>query len=109
MLDELKGFFEELKSFRGTLKNVKLKTIGQAKTRANAERIGTEWCNEIAPRLQTNGGFAPALLDKYTAQFSRLIKLSAPNNRASSYLSVLMTVTKTFRSDFFLRSAHTVR
>lgn len=102
MLDQLKAFFEELKKFRGTLKAVKTKTIGQNAIRNKAETIGAEWCNEMSIRLITNGGFDSNLLEKYTAQFSRLIKLSAPSNQKSSYLSVLDAVTKNFRKDFIL-------
>jgi len=102
VLDQLKTLLEDLKQFRTSIKAVKTKTVGQQTIRNAAERFGTEWCNNICPRLSANGSFETDTLDKYTTQFSRLIKLSAPANLRSSYLSVLDAVTKTFRTDFIL-------
>jgi hypothetical protein len=84
------------------VKAVKTKTVGQITIRNRAEKIGTEWCNNIAPRLREIGNLEAKSLEKYTDQFSRLIKVSAPNNLKSSYESVLNAVTKEFRSDFIL-------
>jgi len=102
VLGQLKAFFEDVKTFRNTVRAVESKTIGQNNIRKKAEEIGTLWCHDISPRLHANGGFQPAMLDKYTADFSRLIKVSAPSNLKSSYLSVLDAVTKDSRKDFIL-------
>lgn len=102
MLDTLKTFLAKLKTFRGEVKAVQSKTIGQKQVRERAETIGTEWCNAICPQLKVNGGFQSELLDRYTTQLSRLITLSAPSNPKSSYLSVLDSVTKDFRKHFIL-------
>lgn len=102
MLDKLKTFFDEVKEFRGKVKAVQSKTIGQQQIRNKAEAIGTEWCNDICPRLKASNAFESVTLDKYTEPFSRLITLSAPSNLRSSYLSVLEGVIKEFRKDFIL-------
>jgi len=102
LLDKLKIFFEDTKRFRSEVKAVQSTTIGQKQIMRRAETIGTEWCSNVCPQLTETGGFESAVLNKYTAQFSRLIKLSAPSNRRSSYLSVLEEVTKSFRNDFIL-------
>ncbi|MGH7907053.1 MAG: hypothetical protein ACREP6_10525, partial [Candidatus Binataceae bacterium] len=64
--------------------------------------IGTKWCNDICPRLKVGNGFDSVVLDRYTAHISRLIRLSAPSNLTSSYLSVLHSATRDFRKDFIL-------
>jgi hypothetical protein len=102
LLDKLKTFYEEMKKFRSEVKAVESKTIGQRQIMQRAETIGTEWCSNICPQLNATGGFESAILDRYTTQFSRLIKLSAPSNLRTSYLSVLDGVTKDFRKDYIL-------
>jgi hypothetical protein len=102
VLDKLKIFLTEMKEFRRTVKAVPSVTIGQAGIRGRAEAVGGRWCADICPQLKASGAFEPALLEKYTTQFSRLIKLSAPSNRKSSYLAVMNSVTKSFRKDFIL-------
>lgn len=102
MLNELKDFLAQIKEFRREVKAVRSATIGQAQTRNRAEAIGSHWCGVICPQLKAAGAFEPALLEKYTNEFSRLIKLSAPSNLKSSYLAVMDTVTKDFRKNFIL-------
>jgi hypothetical protein len=102
VLNELKIFFDDLRKFRVEVKAVQSKTIGQKQIREKAEKIGTEWCNEICSQLKAGNTFSSELLDKYTTQFSRLITLSAPSNLKSSYVSVLESVIKPFRKDFIL-------
>lgn len=102
MLDKLKTFLDEMREFRRKVKAVQSMTIGQTQIRSRAEALGGRWCGEICPQLKASGGFEPTLLEKYTSQFSRLIKLSAPSNRKSSYLAVMDGATKGFRKDFIL-------
>ena len=102
MLDRVKTFLEEVRRFRSELKAVTFNTIGQKKLRVKAEWIGTTWCNDIGPKLRASGGFTPEVLDRYTEKFAKLIVLSSPSNRKSSYLSLLEEVLKDFRKDFVL-------
>lgn len=102
MLNELKSFLADMKELRRAVRTVRSATIGQKQIRSSAEAIGSRWCGDIVPQLREGGGFEPALLDKYTDQFSRLIQLSAPSNRKSSYLTVMGAVTRDFRKHFIL-------
>jgi hypothetical protein len=102
VLDALKLFLEQAKTFRAKVKALRSRTVGQTLIRKEAEEIGSEWCNSICPQLKANGGFDSELLATYTTQFERLIKLSAPSNRRSSYLLVLDSATKHFREHFIL-------
>lgn len=91
-----------MKGFRLKVKAVQSTTIGQKQLRNSAEAMGAQWCNDICPQLKASSGFESALIEQYTTQFSRLIKLSAPSNLKSSYLAVMDGVTKEFRKDFIL-------
>jgi hypothetical protein len=100
VLDELKGFVEELKRFRAEIKAVPSDRVNPIGLRNTAEQIGGHWCAGLGPRLKTIEGFEAGLTEKYTTHFERLIKLTASNNLKSSYMSVLDAVTKGFRKDF---------
>ncbi len=102
MLDLLKEFLDRTKSLRQEVKTLSARTIGSLAIRQRAEALGSEWCNEVCPQLLANGGFDVAKLADYSVEFERLIKLSAPSNLRTSYLSVLDSVTKQFRTDFIL-------
>jgi hypothetical protein len=94
VLDELKGFVEELKSFRAEIKTVSLDRVNPIGLRNTAEQIGSHWCVDLGPRLKITEGFEAGLTEKYTTQFERLIKLTASNKLKSSYMSVLDAVPK---------------
>jgi hypothetical protein len=102
VLDGLKTFLDEVKSLRGDVKAISTSTVGSKELRGRAEAIGSKWCNDIGPGLDENNGFSGDLLARYTEGFSKLITLSAPSNRKSSYVSTLDKILKDFRKDFVL-------
>lgn len=102
MLSNLKGFLDEVKGLRADLKAISTNTVGPKDLRGAAEALGCKWCNEISPALVGNDGFAADLISRYDQSFSKLIALSAPSNRKSSYLSTLNLIIKDFRKDFIL-------
>ena len=102
MLDKLKQFLQGARKLRADVRALKSKTVNQKHIRERAEQIGTKWCGEISEGLKANGGFDDALLERYRSNFSRLITLSGPSNRRTSYLSVLDAGTKYFRRDLIL-------
>ena len=102
MLAGLKSFLDEVKGFRADVKAISTSTVGSKGLRGVAEALGSRWCNEISPELDANDGFAADLIARYNQGFSKLIALSAPSSRKSSYLSTLNLVIKDFRKDFVL-------
>ena len=102
MIDKLKTFHERVKRFRADVKAVERDRVGQGSLRKEAESIGSTWCNELGPGLSSGGGFAAELLEAYRVNFSKLIELSAPNNRKSSYLAALDAALKSFRKELIL-------
>jgi hypothetical protein len=102
VLDELKTFFDEIQALRAKVKIINAINVNPVPIRNHAEKIGTDWCSDFAPRLKGISGFESLTVTKYTPHFERLIKLSASNNSKASYLSALDAVTKAFRKDFIL-------
>lgn len=106
MLDRLKNFLDEVKSFRTDIKGVSTSTIGSKELRGRAEALGSRWCNELCPEIRSSDEFDGNLVERYTHGFSKLVTLSAPSNRKSSYLAALDSVLKDFRKDFILPIQH---
>lgn len=102
MLNGLKTFLDEVKSLRADVKAISTSTVASKELRGRAENIGSKWCNELAPTLDADKGFPGDVIARYTEGFSKLIALSAPSNRKSSYVSTLENVLKDFRRDFIL-------
>jgi hypothetical protein len=102
VLDELKAFLEDVKRLRSDVKSITTSTVSSKDHRDRAEALGSKWCSEISAELGANDRFQADLIARYTEGFSKLIALSAPSNRKSSYLSTLDLVTKDFRKDFVL-------
>jgi hypothetical protein len=102
VLEELKAFSEDVKRLRADVKALSTSTVSAKELRNRAEQLGSKWCNSIAPTLSANGTFGSDLVDPYTQGFSKLIELSAPSNRKTSYLATLDGVLKKFRNDFVL-------
>lgn len=102
MLEGLKSFLEEVKGLRAEVKAISTTTVGSKALRGATEALGSRWCNEISPELGSKDGFAADLIARYDQGFSKLIVLSAPSNRKSSYVSTLDAIIKDFRKDFVL-------
>jgi hypothetical protein len=102
VLPTLKAFHEDLQQYRLAIRSVTAAAIAQKALRSQAEAIGARWCNELGPKISATNSFAAEMLTRYTDGFSRLIALSSPNNRKSTYLSVLDDLLKSFRKDLIL-------
>lgn len=102
MLTGLKSFLDEVKGLRADVKVISKSTVGPKRLRGAAEALGSKWCNEISPELVANDGFPADLVARYNHGFSKLIALSVPGGRKSSYLTTLDLVIKDFRKDFVL-------
>lgn len=102
MLDELKIFHEELKELKRIVSKVNVKSISQKSIRDSAEKLGDQWFSNFCDELNTLPIIDNKLLESYNNGFSRLIKISAPNNLKKSYEETLNELVKNFRDDFIL-------
>ena len=98
----LEAFLARAKALRKSLKAETVSTVGKTALRFEAKALGGEWHKDFAPKLKHS--LTPEALEKYSTHFTRLIKLSAPNNRVASYLAALELVIKPFNDDLLIPS-----
>jgi len=98
---ELKAFLEELRALRREVKDERRERVSKKSIRNQAEQVASAWFNGIA-KGATKYSFSAELIERYSTQCSRLIKLTENNNLKTSYLDVLDKLTKHFRDDFIL-------
>lgn len=101
LLASLKAFESRLKALRSSVKREKVTQIAKASLRSTAETLGSEWFSLIEPELRLSN-LDPSLLLTYSENFHQLIKISAPNNLRSRYLTVLQDVVGNFRTELIL-------
>jgi len=102
LVESLKQLQGQLLSLRKSVANEKAKTISKQPLREQAEQMSTVWFSGLADELSASGTIQAALIQSYSDNFGRLIKISAPNNLKGSYLDVLGNLTKKFRDDLIL-------
>jgi hypothetical protein len=98
----LETFYEDLKAFRKALKDDPNLRITKKSQRERAEQLGSRWFEEIGPDLARLTAFPPETLKKYSESCEHLIKLSAPNNRKTSYLATLEALIKPMRNELII-------
>lgn len=102
MVENLKQFLAELKSLRKDIKSEKVTQIAKKQLRSRAEELGSRWFSDFSSAISQHTGLSADTLEKYSDGFGRLISLSSPNNRKSSYLEVLDAVIKPFRNELII-------
>lgn len=102
MLDKLRTLQRELGALRKEVSAVETDRIAKASIRKKAEELGSSWFSEFSEVLATQQGLSPEVLEAYSQQFGRLIKISAPNNLKKSYVQILHAVLKRFRDDLII-------
>jgi len=100
MDQELGQLLEDLKDLRKKLKAEKVSQIAKKALRDQSNNIGSTWHRDFSPKLRS--AISPEICDRYDTAFTRLIKLSAPNNLRSSYLETLNALIPTFRDELII-------
>jgi len=102
MLDKLKTLQRELAELRKVVSAARTDRIAKTSIRSKAEELGSRWFSDFSEVLATQQGLSPELIQAYSQQFGRLIKVSAPNNLKTSYIQILHAVLKRFRDDLII-------
>lgn len=100
MEQELAQLLANLKDFRKTVKAETVPQVGKKALRDRANEIGARWHRDFSPKLRS--AISTDVCDHYDAGFTRLIKLSAPNNLRSSYLETLNSLIPRFRDELII-------
>lgn len=101
LLASVKDFESRLKRFRSDVKREAVSQIAKTSLRNTAENLGSEWFSSIEPEL-TRSGLGSSVLLTYSDHFHTLVKISAPNNLRSRYLTVLQDIVSRFRKELIL-------
>ena len=102
LLESLKHLHERLAALRKAVSIEPAKTISKKPIRDEAEQIGSFWYSGLSDELNAVTSIKPTIIQSYSDNFSRLIKISAPNNLKASYDDVLKNLTKKFRDDLII-------
>lgn len=101
-LDTLQALLTRLKALRKALKSETVPKVGKLALRNEANALGRDWHNDFAPKLKHS--LTPEALKNYGDQFTRLLKLSAPNNKVASYLAAIDLIIKPFNDELLIPS-----
>jgi hypothetical protein len=99
---QLEALLARIKALRKALKAEAGKTVNKLAIRNEAKALGAVWHRDFAPKLKHS--LTPEALDNYGAQFTRLIKVSGPNNQVSSYLAAVDLIIKPFKDELLIPS-----
>lgn len=100
--EQLEALLARVKALRKSLKAESGKTINKLGIRTEAKALGGEWHRDFAPKLKHS--LTPEALENYGTQFTRLIKVSGPNNLCSSYLTAIELIIKPFNDELLIPS-----
>jgi hypothetical protein len=93
-------FLNELKQFRRALKSDNLLRVSKRTHCDKAKELGSRWHKEYGPKLRS--ALPSEVRERYDSAFTRLLKLSAPNNLRSSYINALNDLIKPFNDELLI-------
>src|SRR5258706_2061914 len=102
VLDSLKDLHTRLGALRKAVSTETANSISKKSIRDEAEQIGSLWFSGLSDELIAVSSIPATAIQSYSENFSRLIKISAPNNLKSSYLDALNNLTKKFRDELII-------
>jgi hypothetical protein len=102
MLDELSNLYAALKALRREILNEAGPQIAKKGLREKAGGTATLWLSTIAPALAHRSQIPTEVIERYSALFATLLKLSRPNNLRTRYLEILGSCLKHFQNDLVL-------
>ncbi len=100
--DQLEALLTRVKALRRSLKAEAGKTVNKLAIRTEAKALGGEWHKDFAPKLKYS--LTSEALENYSTQFTRLIRISGPNNQRSSYLAAVDQIIKPFNDELLIPS-----
>jgi hypothetical protein len=102
MLSKLRAIHKDALELRKLISAVKTERISKKSICTKAEDLGTRWFSDISDGLASQHILSSDLFESYSAQFNRLIKVSARNNLKTSYTQILQGILKGFRDDLII-------
>ena len=100
-IDRLRKLQQSLASLKSAVRAEAGPRISKQTITKAAEQVGQDWFGGLRGSLEATA-LDKKVIERYSDDFTRLVKISAPNNRKSSYESVLESLTKKFRAELIL-------
>lgn len=97
---KLDALLKRAKSLRRLLKGETTPKVAKKALRDEAAALGSIWHKDFEPTLKHS--LSPESLEIYSTQFTRLIKLSSPNNSRASYMTALDAIIKPFNDELLI-------
>ncbi|WP_321894227.1 hypothetical protein [Paraburkholderia heleia] len=97
---QLDALLKRVKALRKLLKSETNPNVAKKSLRDEAAALGSTWHRDFAPMLKH--ALSPESLEIYNSQFTRLIKLSSPNNSRASYMTALDAIIKPFNDELLI-------
>lgn len=98
----LHTLLEDLKHLRRDIKSLTTPQVARKSIRERSKDLGSRWHREVSARLKAVTSIPPDAIKRYDEAFTRLIRLSAPNNLKASYLETLGTLILHFRDELLI-------
>jgi hypothetical protein len=98
--DALEALLKRLKALRKALREETTANVAKKALRDEAKALGATWHRDFAPTLKH--ALSIESFEAYGYQFTRLIKLSAPNNSRASYTAALDAIIKPFNDEILI-------
>jgi hypothetical protein len=102
IVDDLKDICNDLKKLRTDIKNENADRINKNSLRTRTEGLACLWFANIEIIIGNFGFVSREQIDYYHNNFTRLLKISSPANRKSSYLDILSQILTTFKDDLII-------
>ncbi|KVN39282.1 hypothetical protein WJ63_31140 [Burkholderia pyrrocinia] len=97
---KLDALLKRAKALRKLLKDETNPNVAKKGLRDEAAALGSTWHKDFVPTLKHS--LPPESLKVYNTQFTRLIKLSSPNNSRTSYITALDAIIRPFNDELLI-------
>ena len=101
-LDQLKSFETSLRTLKREIKALQTERVSKVSIRESASTLANVWIEELQPVLSTVFKIPSSTLSETTDNVIRLMRLTRPNNRVSSYLEVIDLILRGFKDKYVL-------
>lgn len=101
-INELKEIFNDLKKLKTDIKNENSDRINKVNLRVRAEGLANLWFSNFNVILDNLEYISKNIREYYQENFIRLLKISSPANRKSSYMDTLNAIISTFNNDLII-------
>jgi hypothetical protein len=102
IVNDLKDIYSDLKKLKIDINHETTERINRNNLRIRAEGLANLWFANIDIILNKFDFISQERINYYRLNFTKLLKISSPANRKSSYLDALNSILNTFKDDLII-------